>query len=195
MKTKLKFIYKVCSTLSLIFLLFSCTACHNGEIIKFYESVVNFEVYKDTVNNSYNFFTIDDQGRNLNYLSNDVERFDYVGLPGDSFRITYTGEILGVPVYPPIFEITGELLTQSCNSASYENFTYKLVNGKHTFIPEDDKFIFEYTNDEFYFYNNSVFHFDFLVNDAKLIGRYSPLLDTRNSDGTIKHTISCFVLI
>lgn len=154
-----------------------------------YESVLRFEVM-DNLDGTFFRVITDDYERTLGYLKSSAKK---PKLPGDYFSITYTGDIYGKPIYPPIFELEGELLSINVIEAEQMVFTYKIIDGEGVFVPEDSDFKFNYNYPEFYFSKGTeIESFDELQEGDKLFGRYSITEDIVDEKGVVTHSIRCF---
>lgn len=157
--------------------------------VRSYESVLRFEVMENSYGTFFRVIT-DEHRRTLGYLKSSAKR---PKLPGDYFSITYTGDIYGVPIYPPIFELEGELLSINVIEAEQMVFTYKVIDGEGVFVPEDNDFKFNYNYPEFYFSKGTqIESFDDLQEGDQLFGRYSITEDIVDEKGVVTHSIRCF---
>ena len=176
---------KIIKFILLFALIGTTTSCKN---ITKYQSVIGFEVCNTE---EWLFaFAVDDRGRTLGYLN---QKSDIVNeplpVPGDTIFIEYTGNIIGDPIYPPVFRLDGELHKKEVIPASTINFIYKKNSSGGIFVPEDLSFSFRYKSEPFYFFNGTLKPFSEIEDGEKFEGRYSVF--SKDSDGF--YEVSCFV--
>ena len=178
---------KIIKFILLFALVGTTTSCNN---ITKYQSIIGFEVCN--TEESLFAFSVDDRGRTLGYFYQESDIFNEplsLPLPGDTIFVEYTGNIIGDPIYPPVFRLDGEFHKKEIIPASTINFIYKKDISGGIFVPEDPSFSFRYESEPFYFSHGTLKPFTEIEDGEEFVGRYSVF--SKDSDGF--YEVSCFV--